>query len=118
MGNEKVSLQEVLRLADRIGLKEFMDATSGGLEMPLYPTGKRLPRKIVQKILLLRSLVNKPRLLLMEEPWLGLEEDNTRLVQRMLLEEFPATTLIVVTDDESFASKCSKVIRIENGRIQ
>lgn len=118
MGNEKVSLQEVLRLSERIGLKQFMDATAGGLEMPLYPTGKRLPRKIVQKILLLRSLVNKPRLLLMEEPCLGLEEDNAQIVQRMLLEEFSATTLIVVTDDENFASKCSKVIRIENGCIQ
>lgn len=118
MGDPEIRLEHMLYLADKVGLKDFLDNTSGGIEMPLHPTGKRLPRKIVQKVLLMRALIRKPRLLLLEEPWLVLEEQNAAKVKQLLLEEFRDTTLIVVTTDESFLSSCNQIIHLENGTIK
>lgn len=118
MGDPEIRLERILYLAEKVGLKDFLDNTSGGIEMPLHPTGKRLPRKIVQKVLLMRALIRKPRLLLLEEPWLVLEEQHAAKVKQLLLEEFRDTTLIVVTTDESFMTSCNQIIHLENGTIK
>ncbi len=118
MGDPEIRLERILYLAEKVGLKDFLDNTSGGIEMPLHPTGKRLPRKIVQKVLLMRALIRKPRLLLLEEPWLVLEEQHAAKVKQLLLEEFRDTTLIIVTTDESFMTSCNQVIHLENGTIK
>lgn len=118
MGDPSISIGEILQLAAKVGLSPYLEQSENGLNTELHPLGKRLPRKIIQKILLLRALVNKPRLLLLEEPWLGLEEDAARSIQRLLLDEFRNTTLLVVTQDETFIKQCSQVIHFDQGQIR
>jgi ABC-type lipoprotein export system ATPase subunit len=55
-------------------------------------------------------LAHNPSLLLLEEPWQGLEEKNKKQVQDALLRESHNTTLLVVTNDEQFIRQCNKVI--------
>lgn len=115
MGREDISIEYIMEMAGKVGLKEFIESLPEGLSLALHPTGKRLPGKIVTKILLLRALVGKPRLLLLEEPFLGLEEKFVQQVKQLLIEELKTTTVLVVTNDKSFAEKCDKVIHLENG---
>jgi ATP-binding cassette subfamily B protein len=68
MGNEKVSIDEIMELAEIVGLRQFFITAKSGLEMMINPMGERLPKKVVQKLLLLRALVNSPSFLLLEEP--------------------------------------------------
>jgi ATP-binding cassette, subfamily B, bacterial len=82
------------------------------------PYGDRLPRKIVQKLLLLRALLNRPRLLLLEEPWLGLEPQYATQIKMYLLNDIPETTVLVISNDTEFAEKASRVMIMANGTIQ
>ena len=84
----------------------------------INPMGERLPKKIVHKLLLLRALINSPSLLLLEEPWLGLESEYAQRIKDYLLREMPATTGIIVSNDPEFATHCSKVIFMEDGNIR
>ncbi|ULQ57934.1 ABC transporter ATP-binding protein/permease [Flavihumibacter rivuli] len=118
MGNSAISYQEINRLANIVGLKSFIDSRQEGLQMEINPTGNRLPRKIVLRLLLLRALVNNPRLLLLEEPWLGLEETYCRSIKNYILEGMPKTTALVVTNDIDFASNCDKVLYMEEGTLK
>lgn len=118
MGNENVTVQDIFQLAEVTGLKTFLDKSPKGLEMEINPTGERLPRKIVQKLLLLRALVNKPRLLLLEEPWLGLEPVYAQQIQDYLLHRIPDCTCLIVSNDIGFPQHCDQVLLLEDGRIR
>jgi ATP-binding cassette, subfamily B, bacterial len=114
LGNDMISAQDVIALASRVGLNRFISTLKSGYETMLDPTGKRLPRSIVQKILLVRALAGKPRLLLLEDPWQYDVNTGSEQIMDLLL-ELKDTTLVVVTNDVSFAAHCDKTIIIENG---
>lgn len=117
LGDSDIPFSEINRLAEIIGLKSFIDRTPTGWSLEINPTGDRLPRKIVQKLLLLRALLNQPRLLLLEEPWLGLEVKYAEQIKNYLLYDIPNTTCIIVSNEINFAEKANRVFVIEDGRL-
>jgi ATP-binding cassette, subfamily B, bacterial len=94
-----------------------LDTLQQGFETEIDSAGKKLPSTIVKKILLLRAFANQPNLLLLEEPWQGLEEAEKEKMVNHLLNMIPNTTIIVVSNDEVFAQKCDYHFHLENGKI-
>lgn len=111
MGHPAISIEHVIRLFEKVGLSPYFSTLKQGFETPLDPTGHRLPRQIIHKILLVRALCSSPRLLLLEEPWSGMEEDNQLQIMQ-LLQEYSNCTLVVVSNDEDFAKTCDQVWRM------
>jgi ABC-type bacteriocin/lantibiotic exporter with double-glycine peptidase domain len=118
MGNENISMDEIMKLSEVVGLRSFLKSSKKGLEMMINPMGERLPKKIVQKLLLLRAMINSPSLLLLEEPWLGLELEYAERIRNYLIKEMPQTTGIIVSNDQDFAAACHKVLYLEEGKIR
>lgn len=118
MGNEAISAQHIIRLAEKVGLRTFLNELSDGLNTAIDPIGKKLSRNIIQKILLLRALVNNPRLVLLEEPFDGLSEAVKPSIIHYLLNETPQQTTLISCNNESFASTCDKVIYLEKGSVK
>ena len=110
MGLQEVNMQEVLSLCNKTGLTAFISTLKNGFDTPLFATGRKLPAHAVKKILLIRALINQPKLLLLEEPWIGLEEQNQQQIIKLLLTEMNNTTVIVITKDDAFATACDKTI--------
>lgn len=118
MGNNNILPQHVIRLAEKVGLKAFFAELNDGLNTNIDPAGKKLSRNIVQKILLLRALVNHPRLVLLEEPFDGISEAARKSVINYLLNETRQQTILISCNDEAFASQCDKVIYLEKGKVK
>ncbi len=117
LGNESITMQTVTDLAAKTGLNDFIATLKNGYDTVLDPAGKRLPRNVVHKILLLRALAGKPALLLLEEPWQQSENIYRQQIMQ-LLSNIENTTLVVVSNDKEFAGLCDKVIIIEEGKIK
>ena len=117
MGCDDISAKDILLMADKTGLKTFMAELKDGLNTQLDPIGKKLSRNIIQKILLLRALVNNPRLVLMEEPFEGLNDPIKQKLINYLLTENRGQTIIISSNDELIAAKCDKIIFLKNGEI-
>lgn len=68
-----------------------------------------------QRVALVRALINKPKLLLADEPTGSLDAENAELLTKLLLElnKDLGTTLIVVTHSELLASKMGKQIQLD-----
>lgn len=113
MGNPSVQVDQVIKLFERVGLAPYFSTLKEGFETTLDPTGQRLPRQIIHKILLVRALCCSPRLLLLEEPWSGMEEENRAQIIN-LLQELKESTIVVVSNDEEFANTCNQVWRMSN----
>jgi ABC-type bacteriocin/lantibiotic exporter with double-glycine peptidase domain len=118
LNNEDISFQHIDELSKIVGLKDYVDLNREGYNMQLQPTGQHLSAKIKKKISLVRALLDHPRLLLLEEPWLGLEENYAASIKDYLLNKTPHTTVIVATNDAEFAAQCDKVIHLQNGEIK
>jgi ABC-type bacteriocin/lantibiotic exporter with double-glycine peptidase domain len=118
MGDDKIRPDEIMLLSSKVGLSDFIQEQPNGFSTMLDPVGKRLSRSVIQKILLLRALINHPRLLLLEEPWRGLEDHNRQKIQDYLLEELKGVTVFVESNDEDFAKRADGVMIFDQGVLK
>ncbi len=116
MGNDKISMSEITYLADKIGFTEFIASIKHGYDTILDPMGKRLNNQVKQNIKLLRALLGKPSLLLLEEPLRHLNTKQEIAILEYLKQESNATALII-SNDKDVQAKCDEVFELENGII-
>ena len=116
-GSNNISTSFILETASYTGLLNFIQSLPDGLDTALDTLGKRLPRSTVNKILLTRALLTKPKLLLLEDFWSDLEQVEQERVIQNLFSIIKESTMISVTNDVQFAAKCDKIILLEEGRI-
>ncbi|MEA3446227.1 MAG: ABC transporter ATP-binding protein [Bacteroidota bacterium] len=73
-----------------------------------------------QRTALVRAVINKPVLLLADEPTGSLDESNANQLADLLLElnKTESTTLIVVTHSLSIAKKMGKIYELKKGKLE
>jgi ABC-type bacteriocin/lantibiotic exporter with double-glycine peptidase domain len=116
LGNA-VSMHEITTLAAKTGLEHFVRAHKDGYDMVLDPTGNRLSNHVKQNILLVRALLGKHRLLLLEEPFEHLDTSCRECMIDLVKSESNATVFIA-SEDERLSSRCDIVIDLNKGTIQ
>jgi ABC-type bacteriocin/lantibiotic exporter with double-glycine peptidase domain len=73
LGQTEITRELILKKADELGFEDLLTHFPKGFDTTIEPIGKKTPQTIVRKILLLRALCGNKKLLLLEEPWAGLE---------------------------------------------
>ncbi len=117
IGAKDIDYDELNAICRLVGLSEFIASQQQGFGIVLDPQGKKLSYNISQKILLARSLFTKPSLLLLEDGWTGIDAESKSRIIDYLTAETNACTVVVVSNDEQFADKCSRVINMKDGSI-
>ncbi|WP_159017691.1 ABC transporter ATP-binding protein [Cognatiluteimonas profundi] len=82
-----------------------------------YP--KQLSGGEQQRVALARAFVTQPSLLFADEPTGNLDTVTGQAIIELLfaLNADAGTTLVLVTHDEPLASRCSRIIRLDGGRL-
>jgi len=117
LGRTTISLPQVLKIAEDIGLTEFVRESQNGLNTELLPGGKNIPRSTITKILIARSIITEPNLLVMEEPLGNLTFRDRLRIARLLTDRSHTWTFICVTSDPLLAALCDRVMVLQEGRI-
>jgi ABC-type lipoprotein export system ATPase subunit len=106
--DRKVAMVRLHELADRTGLSHRL-----GSKIQKLSGGER------QRTALCRALMNKPRILLADEPTGSLDEATSAMVFDLLLDLVvkEGVTLVMATHDRSLATGCGRTIEMHNGRI-
>ena len=117
LGNKEVKEQDVLDTFKIVGLEGFYRSLNKGFDTHLEPTGKQLSSSSVQKLLIARSLLNQPALLLLDEPMKLLAADDKQYLKNYLF-GLKDVTVIFTTNDPALITKCDMVIHLDNGQIQ
>ncbi|HSC89690.1 MAG TPA: ABC transporter ATP-binding protein [Polyangiaceae bacterium] len=84
-----VGAEEIGAVSERVELGRFAERPVATLSR-----GQR------QRVALARALVHSPELLLLDEPWTGLDVGSARLLERIVLEERDRGALVLVVSHE------------------
>lgn len=73
-----------------------------------------------QRVAVVRALINKPKLLLADEPTGSLDRSNALAITALLLQlnEESKTSLIVVTHSEEISKHLGKIFKLVDGKLQ
>ncbi len=94
-------------------------AEAVGLGERIKSYGKELSGGQIQRVAIARALMNKPRILLADEPTGNLDQQTAETIFALFKkarDEFGAT-VIIVTHDEDLARRMDRVIRIADGKV-
>lgn len=117
MGSQDIRLDEVKEACESLGLMEFVQELSNGFNTVIEPAGRRFPRSVVQKLLLARSVVHKPGLLLLEDAFEHINLKEHQKVIDFLTDEKQPWTLIAVSASPYLARRSDTIVWMEAGRI-
>nr|MBP7476993.1 ABC transporter ATP-binding protein [Chitinophagales bacterium] len=117
MGRKDISVETISDLSEKLGIGNFIKSLEKGFETEIDSSGKKLSSSIIKKILLLRCLSNNPQLLLLDDPFMGLDSLEIDLLQKYFLNREFKRTILIITQIESFAKKCDYIFTIKNNQI-
>ena len=106
--NYKIAEQESLKIIQKVGLK---DRTNH------YPS--ELSGGEMQRIAISRAIVNKPRIILADEPTGSLDHENANQIFNLLFKlKNKDRVIIFATHNRFFANKADYKISLSNGKIK
>ena len=89
----------------------------------LYHRLNHLPSELSggeqQRVAIARALINKPKIILADEPTGNLDSANSESMMDLLFNytKKSKTSLVMVTHDNSIANRCDRIIEIKDGQI-
>lgn len=104
----------------RLRRKRALDALETvGLLDKAYARASDLSGGQKQRVCIARAIVNKPSIILADEPTGNLDTATSRVVEDMLfrLNQERGITLVIVTHDPDLAQRCGRQVRIADGRV-
>jgi ATP-binding cassette, subfamily B, bacterial len=116
MGDNSISNEELYQLTKSTGLESFIGELEIGFDTDIDPAGKKLPEKIKQGILLARALFCRKTLLLLENPFDGLEVNTIESVKEMMA-KLENVTMLVTAGTNTHQEIFDKIIYLENGTV-
>lgn len=118
------AIENVMLPLELAGLPNARNAAAEVLaQVNLSPRREHYPRQLSggeqQRVAIARAFVTRPALLFADEPTGNLDSvTGERIIELLFdLNKATQTTLVVVTHDEAIARRCSRIIKIEAGRL-
>ena len=117
MNNPSISNADIKWAIESVQLGSFIKTLPDGLDTKIFPDGRQLSSSNAQKILLARSIVNKPKIVFYEDPLDKMDEEASRNIITFLTESSNPWTVIVSSKNKYWEEKYSRKITIQNGRV-
>ncbi len=117
MGRDGASFENVRWAVKELKLEDFIQKLPNGYDSTIDPQGKKLPRSVVQKLLLARSIADKPKLLLLEDALEHLDETERVSIIDFLVRPENKWTIVAVSSDHYFHTKADRVLQMRNGQF-
>jgi putative ABC transport system ATP-binding protein len=97
--------------------RDILQRVGLGERLQHYP--RQLSGGEQQRVAIARAFVVKPSVLFADEPTGNLDTETGRAIVDLLFElnQTSGTTLVVVTHDEKLAARCTKILRLAEGRL-
>ena len=116
-GDTAISKKDIEWAIDVTGLRDFVKSQPLGLNAVLKPEGLQMSYTISKKIVLARSIIRKPKLLILSDPLDKFEKsEKDRLIKTLTGVDRP-WALVVESRDPYWLENCHRIVTMEDGEI-
>ncbi|MBE2287451.1 MAG: ABC transporter ATP-binding protein [Prosthecobacter sp.] len=112
LGRVDVGLDEIRSALERVGLLDVLLHRPEGLNLRLKVGGAPLSGNQRTRLLLARALVQRPRLLLIDELFDSLDDESFKLLETAILDPSLTWTVILATRDHDVTKRCDQIIEL------
>jgi len=114
LGREEIDFALVNDLLTHLGLVQVIRHLPNGFDTILKADGSPLSQSMVQKLLLARAMVSYPRFLLLDNPFVFLDQkDKDRLLDYLCRPDH-TWGIIIVSDEKAVLEKMNSIYQIQN----
>lgn len=117
LGKPEATAEEFLRVLRLTGLDHIAGAHPRGINLPIGEMGDGVSGGQRQLISLARTLLSRPKLLLMDEPTSAMDSQTEAIFLGHLKRAMDGQTLVVVTHRPSVLSLVDRIIVVDGGKI-
>jgi len=115
--NPAITATDLKWALDAVQLTSYIKSLPKGLDTRIFSEGKQLSSSNAQKILLARSIINKPKLLFFEDPTDKMDEKIANEIIDFILSEHHQWTVIVSSKNNHWKTKGTREITLKDGKI-
>jgi ABC-type bacteriocin/lantibiotic exporter with double-glycine peptidase domain len=117
LGRDFVKSSDVFWALEKLYLNDYIKSLPNGIDTKIDISGYKLSKSITQKIILARSIVNNPMLLLLENNLDAIEDSERTKIIDFLTDKSNGWTFIAISNDPYLKQKCDSIIIMEEGLI-
>jgi ABC-type bacteriocin/lantibiotic exporter with double-glycine peptidase domain len=117
LGRDEITSEMVDKVIDNLFLREVVKQLPSGLQTVLDPLGSKLPGSVIQKIILARTLIIKPKLILLEQYMDAISENERNKIIDFIVQD-RSCTLIAISSNPYLRSSCEFQLEIRNGVLK
>ena len=114
MGRPNATFEHVKWAIEKLQLGDFIKSLDKGFDTKIYPQGKQFSKGIIDKLILARSIVDKPKLLLVKDVFSSMVGEERNQIMSFLTEKSNPWTLVIVSRDENLKSLVDEVLLVDN----
>jgi ABC-type bacteriocin/lantibiotic exporter with double-glycine peptidase domain len=116
-GDTAIDKDVVYWALENTGLSQFVKEQPLGLNTMIYPEGKQISYTIAKKIVLARSIVRKPKLLILKDPLDQFDDNETDKIMDFLTHPENPWAMVVVSQNPKWAQRCGRVLTLNKGKL-
>lgn len=102
---------------ESVGLSAYIKKLPLGLDTQIYPDGRQLTSSITRRIMLARAIVTKPKVLFLEDPTDGMDDEKARKIIDFLFAPEHNWTVVVSSVNNYWKERCNRQVAMEKGEI-
>lgn len=118
LGRENITLEDVEKIVDLVGLREYIENLTNGYNEVLSSGGKRMPEGASIKLILARAFVHKPKLILLEDPFDAMDNETTDKILEYLRSDELQATVLIATKRRKYLKLMDRIVWMESGNIK
>ncbi|MDX1349546.1 MAG: ATP-binding cassette domain-containing protein, partial [Putridiphycobacter sp.] len=118
MGRENATFENVKWAVKNMGLEDFVKQLPQGYNTIIQSEGQRFSKGTVDKILLARSIADKPKLLLIKDAFATVEPTERERLIKFLAHKDRGWTLVIASSNKYLAPFLERTAILKKGRIE
>jgi ABC-type bacteriocin/lantibiotic exporter with double-glycine peptidase domain len=115
--NNYYSENDLKTIIQELNLNDYLKQLPNSWQTELQINGNQIPTSIIQKIILARTLVQNPRILILEDALDKIDEKESASIIDFIIETCKTKTLIVVSKNPYWNVKIKQSITLKNGLL-
>ena len=118
LGEKDIDTEKIKEALKKANAWKLVKKIPNGINEKIYDKGMRFSGGERQKIALARALYSEPKILILDEPTTGLDENSEMEFINSIKKLLGSLTIIIISHKREVVNICDSVLLFENKKIQ